>query len=141
MRFLTSSQIRTWDQRAIAERGVCGLSLMNRAGAAVARVVARVAAQGREQNVWLIAGRGNNGGDAFVAARCLHEDGFVVRVRMTCAPEALRGDARGAWEQMQQAGVPFRVWAEVSAWLADEGEDQPCGGVIVDGLLGTGSEG
>ena len=60
---------------------------------------------------------------------------------MTCAPDVLRGDARTAWEQMQQAGVPCQVWSDEAAWQTDDPTSQLCGGVIVDGLLGTGSEG
>ncbi len=125
----------------MAERGIPGLTLMNRAGAAVARVAARLAAVRGEWRVLLVAGRGNNGGDAFAAARCLHEDGLRVAVHMTCAPEILRGDARAAWAQMQQAGVAFHVRADEQAWQAAGEAALPRSGVIVDGLLGTGSEG
>ena len=141
MNFLTSEQMRAWDRRAIAERGLRGLTLMNRAGAAVARVAARMAVLRGEAHAVLVAGRGNNGGDTFVAARCLRAEGIRVEVLMTCAPDALRGDALAAWEQMQAAGVPCRVLADARAWQASEETDPPCGGVIVDGLIGTGSEG
>ena len=102
MNFLTNQQMRTWDQRAITERGIPGLTLMNRAGSAVALVTERMAELRGAKQVILIAGKGNNGGDAFVAARCLHEDGLRAEVWMTCAPEALRGDASGGravWRQ------------------------------------------
>ena len=140
MHFLTSEQMRSWDRRVIAG-GIPGLTLMNRAGAAVARVTARLAALRGETRVILVCGKGNNGGDAFVAARGLHAAGLRAEVLMTCAPEALRGEAWTAWEQMQAAGVPCRILAEEREWQALEETDPPCGGVVVDGLLGTGSEG
>jgi NAD(P)H-hydrate epimerase len=141
MHFHGSQEMREWDRRTIAERGVPGLTLMNRAGAAVARVVMRMAALRGSARVALAAGRGNNGGDAFVAARCLHEDGLRVEVLLACPPDVLRGDARGAWEAMLAAGVPWRVLAEPAAWLANEATAADRAGVVVDGLLGTGSEG
>jgi NAD(P)H-hydrate epimerase len=143
MEFLTSDQVRAWDRRAIAECGISGLALMNRAGAAVARVVAQLAQVRGDASrpVELVAGRGNNGGDAFVAARLLLADGYHVRLRMTCAPEALRGDAQLAWQQMQQAGVRTELLAQAQDWQALDEADLPRGGVVVDGLLGTGSEG
>jgi NAD(P)H-hydrate epimerase len=141
MHFLTSEQMRSWDRRAIAERGIRGLALMNRAGGAVARVAARLATLRGETRILLVAGRGNNGGDAFVAARCLHEDGFRAEVLVTCAPDALRGDAQAAWERMRAAGVPCCSKADAQAWQEFEESDPWRGGVIVDGLLGTGSEG
>lgn len=141
MHFLTSEQMRDWDRRAIAEHGIRGLSLMNRAGTAVAQVAARVAALRGETRILVVAGKGNNGGDAFVAARCLHEDGFRVEVLMTCPPGGLQGDSHAAWEQMSAAGAPFRIKADPREWQEFEESDPPRGGVIVDGLLGTGTTG
>ena len=141
MHFLLSEQMRSWDRRAIVERGIRGLTLMNRAGAAVARAVVRVASLRGETRVLLVAGRGNNGGDAFVAARYLHEDGLRVEVLMTCAPDALRGDAHAAWDRMRAAGVPARIKADAREWQSFEETDPPRGGIIVDGLIGTGTEG
>lgn len=142
MRFLTADQMRTWDRCAIAEHGIAGLTLMQRAGAAVARVAAELALARGCSRVVAVAGRGNNGGDACVAARWLHADGMRVEALAVCHPDELRGDARTAWDQMVAAGVPARVLPDEAAWrvLADEAAF-PRGVVIVDGLLGTGSHG
>ena len=91
MRFLTVEQMRTADQAAVAEKGIPEMVLMRRAGTALARVVEKVANLRGVKSVALIAGHGNNGGDACVAARCLHEDGFPVQVLMTCEPASLKG--------------------------------------------------
>jgi NAD(P)H-hydrate epimerase len=168
MRFVTSSQMRELDRRTIAERGVSGGVLMCRAGAAVARVVSRLAATRGTRRITIITGRGNNAGDAFVAARCLHAAGCSVDVFMTCLPAALRGDARVAWNDMHAAGVPHQVLATPEDWPASDeqaplpGDPQvhsagslihaaawpraacarlPLAGVVVDGLLGTGARG
>jgi NAD(P)H-hydrate epimerase len=55
--------------------GLLPLQLMENAGAALAREVALIASGRR---IAVVAGRGNNGGDAFVAAR--HLLGFQVTV-------------------------------------------------------------
>ena len=141
MDFLTREQMRTWDQRAIAEHGISGLTLMQRAGVAVARVAAWMTAWRGATRVVVVAGKGNNGGDALVAARILHAEGLRVSVLMTCAPDLLRGDALAAWDQMRSAGVVARVLVDASQWQALEETDPPCGCVVVDGLLGTGSAG
>jgi hydroxyethylthiazole kinase-like uncharacterized protein yjeF len=168
MRFVTSTQMRELDRRAMAERGVAGGVLMCRAGAAVARVVARLAATRGTRRITVVTGRGNNAGDAFVAARCLHAAGCSVDVLMTCLPAALRGDARDAWDDMHAVGVPHQVLAAPEDWPASDdqptlpGDPQvhsagsliraaawpraacarlPLSGVVVDGLLGTGARG
>ena len=141
MHFLSIAQMREWDRRAIGECGISGPTLMNRAGAAVALAVERLAALRGEPRVVLVAGKGNNGGDACVAARCLVEDGFRAELLLTSLPESFSGDARRAWTLAAEAGVPYRVLADEEAWQALADTSFPRGGVVVDGLLGTGAQG
>ena len=144
MRFITSEQMRVADKKAIAKADSSGILLMSRAGTALARVVETVAALRQVKRVVLIAGHGNNGGDACIAARCLAEDGLHVQVIMTCVPATLKGEAREAWDEMRTAGVPYVVLASAESWR----DDLPVlsgtvmrHGVIVDGVLGIGCKG
>ncbi len=144
MRFLTVEQMRAADLAAIKERKLPELVLMNRAGTALARVVETVAELRGVKNVLLIAGHGNNGGDACVAARCLYEDGYHVQVIMTCVPATLKGSAREAWDEMRTAGVPYVVLASAESWTEDVGAFSGTllrRGIVVDGVLGTGCKG
>ena len=109
MHFLTVEQMRAADQAAITDRRIAEKVLMSRAGTALARVVEKVAFLRGVKSVVVIAGHGNNGGDACVAARCLYEDGFHVQVLMTCVPASLKGTAREAWVEMRTKGVPYLV--------------------------------
>jgi ADP-dependent NAD(P)H-hydrate dehydratase / NAD(P)H-hydrate epimerase len=118
-------RMRATDRWAIEERGIPGLELMERAGQGLADVVASVAPDGP---IAIACGKGNNGGDGYVAARILREAGRVVRVLAVAPVSELSGDARASAERVD--GVePFDV-----ARLAD------CS-VAVDALLGTGFSG
>ncbi|HRR33344.1 MAG TPA: NAD(P)H-hydrate dehydratase [Kiritimatiellia bacterium] len=144
MRFLTVEQMRAADRAAVAEARIPEILLMTRAGTALARVAARVAARRGSRSAVLIAGHGNNGGDACVAARCLFEEGFRVQVLMTCVPATLKGAAREAWDEMRTAGVPYVVLASPQSWQEDLAVCSGTvlrDGVIVDGVLGTGCHG
>ena len=70
MKIVTAAEMRAID-RATSERfGVPSLTLMEDAGSAVADyVLAHYASANR---IAVFCGRGNNGGDGFVAARRLH---------------------------------------------------------------------
>lgn len=87
---LTAAEMGRADNLAVAA-GVPGLALMEAAGRAVADVAAAIA--GRGAAVAIACGPGNNGGDGFVAARLLREQGYRVRVGLLGARERLSGDA------------------------------------------------
>jgi hydroxyethylthiazole kinase-like uncharacterized protein yjeF len=118
-------RMRATDRWAIEEQGIPGLELMERAGRGLAELVADVAPEGP---IAVACGKGNNGGDGYVAARLLRESRREVRVLAVAPVEELSGDARANAERVD--GVePFDA-----ARLAD------CS-VAVDALLGTGFSG
>src|ERR671932_613022 len=87
---LTTAEMGRADRMA-AEAGTPSFSLMEMAGAAVAREL--LARHGRARRVAVLCGPGNNGGDGFVAARRLADAGLEPRIWLLGAREALKGDA------------------------------------------------
>jgi hydroxyethylthiazole kinase-like uncharacterized protein yjeF len=87
---LTTKEMAAADRLAIAS-GVLSLDLMARAGEAVAEVAGTMVGIGAR--ILVLAGPGNNGGDAFVAARRLAEQGYRVRLALLGERGALKGDA------------------------------------------------
>ena len=118
---LTPDEMTACDRLAIAS-GMPGITLMEKAGRAVADAVARHPLGTR---VLVVAGPGNNGGDGFVAARVLSERGYPVRLMLLGDAAALKGDAAEAAARWKGA---------VEAATADS----VTGGVIVDALFGAG---
>ncbi|HYM30776.1 MAG TPA: NAD(P)H-hydrate dehydratase [Candidatus Cybelea sp.] len=86
---LSVAEMSRADAFAVAH-GVAGETLMENAGAGVAREIAR---RWSPRPVVVLCGPGNNGGDGFVAARLLKRGGWPVRVALFGAREALKGDA------------------------------------------------
>jgi hydroxyethylthiazole kinase-like uncharacterized protein yjeF len=80
------------DQITIRD-GTPGFALMREAGKAVADMAEAMAERG---SILVVAGRGNNGGDGFVAATELKRRGREVAVMLLCSRETLRGDAARA---------------------------------------------
>jgi NAD(P)H-hydrate epimerase len=121
-RLLTNAEMAATDAAAVAA-GVPGITLMENAGASVARAIATRFAP---RPTLVLCGPGNNGGDGFVAARHLAAGGWPVRVALLGARGRLRGDAALA----------------AAAWDGDvlpldpkllEGAE-----IVVDGLFGAG---
>ncbi len=87
---LTSGQMRAAEAEVIAA-GTPGLDLMRRAAEAVVRhVLARTSPGAR---VLVLCGPGNNGGDGYVVAARLAEEGRRVEVAALKEPDAMKGDA------------------------------------------------
>lgn len=134
MKSYSAAQMRELDRRTIEEYGIPGTALMENAGTALTRAVLRFSAGFDSPEFVILAGKGNNGGDAFVTARQLHQLGRPVRLFMTARPDELTGDAAEMFEampQMLKSGARFEFSAD----------DIPEQAVIIDGLLGTGIRG
>ncbi len=121
-----AEQMRATDRWAIEERGIASLTLMERAGAGLALHADRLVARGP---VAVVCGKGNNGGDGFVAARLLRGLGRSVRVLLLADPQEHAGDAAQNLRRLEGAHEPFEPAALQDA------------AVVVDAILGTGFDG
>ena len=103
--------------------------LMERAGLAAAEM-AREVAGGNGRPVLVLAGPGNNGGDAFVLARHLKQWYFKVTVVFAGEEGKLSADAKAALRAWRDAGGdPSQAVPAKQDW-----------GLVVDGLFGIGLE-
>ncbi len=95
IKVLTGSQMKNIDQKAIAELGIPGIILMENAGRAVCDKIINVIKENNffTNEVLIICGKGNNGGDGFVIARHLIEKNIPVSVISLYSKENLSGDA------------------------------------------------
>ena len=108
MKILTASEMRETDRLTAEQFGIPSTTLMENAGAAVARFVLRE--YPGVNRITVLCGKGNNGGDGFVAARHLAEAGRAVTVVLLGDPADLKGDAEAMFAQLPSA--PFLVTEE-----------------------------
>ena len=108
-------------------------SLMALAGLSAARLALALAPHA--QRIWVAAGPGNNSGDGLQAACHLHQWGLPVQVSLMGSPEQLPSDARAAWQNALNAGVPIHS-SLPHAWLQEMTDQDLC----IDALLGIGSD-
>ena len=128
---ITTERMAAVDANAAA-LGVPRKQLMESSGNAIAREVRDVADPG--VTVALVCGRGNNGGDAFVAARFL--SAYDVTVHLLGRPESIRTTiARDNWESLKAAEMPTEIATDSTDLEFDEPD------IIVDAMLGSGVTG
>jgi len=128
--------MRDTDRRAIHEFGTPGIVLMEHAGRHVAEAVMGVIQ--RDGCVYILCGKGNNGGDGFVAARHLAEWGIAVHLFASMHENDVMGDAKIAAQAAISAQCTVH-WKD--AWSLNDLRNIRAQDVIVDALLGTGVSG
>src|ERR1700751_655763 len=101
MKIVSAAEMREIDRVTSERFGVPSLTLMENAGSAVADFVLQNFPDA--QHISVVCGKGNNGGDGFVAARKLHEAGKDVSVLLLASPNDSRGDAAEMFKRLRLA--------------------------------------
>ncbi|HET6674034.1 MAG TPA: NAD(P)H-hydrate dehydratase [Nitrospiraceae bacterium] len=94
MKIVTASQMQTLDRRAVTEARIPSLLLMERAGTEIVQQLDRHFAPLKDKRITIVCGKGNNGGDGFVAARLLARKRITIRVVCLAKAADLSRDAR-----------------------------------------------
>lgn len=137
MRILSAEQMQALDRRTIEEIGVPGPVLMENAGQGAARLI-----DARYRSVFpgpvvVLSGKGNNGGDGYVIARCLLQRGWQVHTLILAQEQSIGGDARLNLDILRRmrGEVAFAPDEEtLLTALSQSGTAR----LLVDALFGTG---
>lgn len=137
MKLVTSGQMQAIDRRAIEGLGIPGLELMENAGRGIAEsVFEKLDGQVEGRRFGVFCGKGNNGGDGFVIARCLHGWQAEVSTFILADPGDYKGDALTNLRRLQELGLPIHRLQSAS-----EIPDLDVFELIVDAIFGTGFSG
>jgi NAD(P)H-hydrate epimerase len=133
MKIVTSAEMREIDRVTTERFGVPSLVLMENAGSAVAEFA--LSAYPSAIAFGVVCGRGNNGGDGFVAAGKLHEAGKEVRLLVLGDPKELRGDAATNFAKLPITPVLAKSREDLATEAARGVFEAD---VLIDAILGTG---
>jgi NAD(P)H-hydrate epimerase len=128
VRTISSTALRQADAEARSTFGIEPLELMEVAGWQIARFVDAFMGGIRNKRVTVVAGSGNNGGDALVAARVLRQRGAIVSASIVPSRDPNSLPARHALT-VRRLGIPVLD--------APQGIDRSAD-IIIDGLFGIG---
>ncbi len=133
MKSLSVAQIREADRRCIEDLGIPGAVLMNAAGAAVAQQI-------QQGPVGVVCGKGNNGGDGFVAARLALVAGLETQVVLLADPAEIKGDSAAFMNAYRRLGGRIDVPSGAREIERALGGLSECA-TLIDAILGTGVKG
>jgi NAD(P)H-hydrate epimerase len=138
MEFVTPEEMREAERRASLS-GLDEATLMENAGAAVARVVRERCPTSKPRQLLVVCGLGNNGGDGLVAARHMGDDWRVRVLLLGPAGSIKTGAAATNWRRLG-ASVETMEAPDEPSLLGCAGWFE-WAGVILDSVLGTGVRG
>jgi len=133
MKIVTAAEMRAIDSATSERFGVPSLTLMENAGAAVAEHV--LTHHTATRRIVIFCGKGNNGGDGFVAARRLHQKGKTVQVILLADPSELKGDAAAMYGKLPVAAIIVHSSEELKS---DRVRLSLPADLYLDAILGTG---
>lgn len=139
----TGKQMQWCDRTAIEKCGIPSIVLMENAGRTIADVIEKEFGPLNGKLVYLMCGKGNNGGDGFVVARHLYNRGADVKVFLCARQSELKGDAKtnaGALLTSVKWGKARTIEFLENA-TAQKLKNRPTPQIIVDALFGTGFSG
>ena len=140
MQILTTAEMREVDRLTTERYGIPSLTLMENAGRSVAEFIGRRFPHLERRRVIVLCGKGNNGGDGFVAARHLREKGASVSTYLFADPGEVKGDAAANLDRWRQVAGELHAVRTAEEWQRSK-QALRSADVIVDALLGTGVRG
>jgi NAD(P)H-hydrate epimerase len=126
----TAEETRAIDAAVIAS-GISSIALMKRAARTALDIL--LAHWPDPAQITVFCGSGNNGGDGYLLAALAREKNIAAQIIAVGTSEKFSADTRQACAYAQHNGVPITPWQKDMSL--------PNSGVVVDALLGTGSNG
>ncbi len=137
MLVVTADEMRRLDDLTIRKFGVPGYELMRRAGRGAAEVLLDRIPEARKGCVVVVAGKGNNGGDGFVVASELRNDGVDAYVILLAPTDDVRDDAARTLADFRRHGGGV-VSLPSEADVEELRKRLLQAAVVVDAIFGTG---
>lgn len=140
MKTVSVKEIREIDSMAIEVLGIPGVVLMENAGREIHQVAVEMLGEPGSQKITILCGKGNNGGDGFVAGRHLLNSGYSVDIFLIGKSDEVRGDAGINMNILKRSGFPILEVREEGDISKIESSIS-ASSLIIDALLGTGVKG
>ncbi|SNX54512.1 NAD(P)H-hydrate dehydratase [Thermoanaerobacterium sp. RBIITD] len=140
MKVLSNKEMKDLESTAINTIGIPSICLMENAGRIVAEYTKEYLLMNNKVNALVICGKGNNGGDGYVAARYLYNSGFDVKVFITTSSAAITGDAKKNLDIIMNMGIFVAEIIQKEQIKLLEKNIMDCD-IIIDAIYGTGLSG
>jgi NAD(P)H-hydrate epimerase len=137
IKIVSNEQMRLMDNYTINELKVPGLILMENAGRHAFDYITEFIKENKLSGIiQIFCGKGNNGGDGYVIARHLFNNGYKIKLFSVGDPNELKGDAKINYQICENYKIPVTILSSL-----ENLSTFPVPSLIIDALLGTGIKG
>jgi hydroxyethylthiazole kinase-like uncharacterized protein yjeF len=136
IKLVSRERARELDLIAEKEYSIPTLLLMENAGRMISENALKIIAEKEFENVVIIAGKGNNGGDGFCAAKHIKNQRKKTDIKIIILEDEkkIKGDALVNFQIVKKMGIPV-----VQIRESDELKNiLPKEGIVIDAIFGTG---
>ena len=140
MKILTAAEMKEVDRLTTERAGIRSAVLMEHAGGSAAQFIRQRFPNLGRRLIFVLCGKGNNGGDGLVAALQLVGMGARTEVILFADPNELKGDAADNLRRWENASGELHVVRSPAEWSKWKSQIAECD-ILVDALLGTGARG
>jgi hydroxyethylthiazole kinase-like uncharacterized protein yjeF len=133
---LNAAEMAQIDRTTIEEIQIPGVVLMENAGRGVVTEIVNFLGNVTGKQILIFCGKGNNGGDGYVIARHLYNQGARVAVFLAGEKDKIKGDALINLKILENMGIEINEIASLGQIPVFPHID-----LVVDALLGTGVTG
>ncbi len=142
MKAVTGKEMGSVDKYCIDKIGIPGIVLMENAALKVVKHVNLYLEKEQPLPIHavIIAGKGNNAGDAFAVARHLWIQGKKIELYCLFGKEALTGDAKVNFDILEAMGISVK-YLGVNSTIEELLNDIEKAELVLDGIFGTGFRG
>ena len=140
MKVAFAKQMHDIDRSAVENYGLPELSLMESAGHCVFEATKNILGNVDKKNICILAGSGNNGGDALAAARYLANAGARVKIFLIGDKDHRTASVNVQMRILRGMGIEMQLLDSDRAWERLQVTLRFCD-AVVDGILGTGFSG
>ena len=140
MEIVTSKEMRELESSAFEKKQAVSLKLMENAGVAIVVFLIKTFGSLKNKKIVIVCGKGNNGGDGFVAARLLNKQGIRAKAFLLAGKNECKGDAAINLKRLKKAGgriteITGAKELKMLKLVSTKAD------IILDALLGTGFSG
>src|SRR5215471_21563865 len=140
MKALTAAEMREVDRLTTERYGIPSLQLMENAGTSFSEFLRASYFDSSASRAAILCGKGNNGGDGFVVARHLQEQGLKPQTYLFADGKTVHGDAAENLARLKNSGAKIQEISDCRQWELVRDEIAKSR-MMVDALLGTGLKG